>query len=139
MPIIQISITDNGEHWEKTVKFCRITVYHRHDFTKEPQRKPVGFQVFENSIVEVIDEDYWPDDYKTPKKMNMKIKDLLANREKLAKYDELQEWKDYFDKNVIVKAGGNGSYLYSVNELPDYIKEIIVNALYDEIQKLDEE
>lgn len=68
MPLIKISITDNGEHWEKTVKFCGITVYRRHDFTKELQRRPAGFQVFENSIVEVEDEDYWPDECKIKKK-----------------------------------------------------------------------
>ena len=68
MPLIQISITDNGEHWEKTVKFCGITKYRRHDYTKEPQRKPVGFQVFDTSIVEVEDEDYYPEECKTKKK-----------------------------------------------------------------------
>lgn len=69
----------------------------------------------------------------------MKIKDLLANREKLAQYDELKEWKEYFDNNIIVKEGGSSFYLYSVNKLPDHIKKIIVEALEAEIQKLDEE
>ncbi len=43
MSLIQISINDNGEHWEKTVKVCGISVYHRHDFTKEPKKRTVGF------------------------------------------------------------------------------------------------
>lgn len=68
MPLIQISITDNGEHWEKTVKVCGITVYRRHDYTKEAKRRPVGFQVFDTSIVEVEDEDYYPDECKSKKK-----------------------------------------------------------------------
>lgn len=68
MPLISIHIKDNGEHWEKTVKMCGITVYRRHDFTKEPQRKAVGCQVFENSIVEVEDEDFYPDECRTKKK-----------------------------------------------------------------------
>lgn len=68
MPLIQIHITYNGEHWEKTVKVRGITVYHRHDYTKEPLRKPVGFQVFDTSLVEVVDEDYYPDECKIRKK-----------------------------------------------------------------------
>lgn len=68
MPIIQIHITDNGEHWEKTVKFCGVTIYRRHDYMKEPQRRPVGFQVFDTSIVEAVDEDYYPDECKTNNK-----------------------------------------------------------------------
>lgn len=67
MPLIKISINDDGEHWEKTVKVCGVTVYHRHDYTKEPHRRPVGFQVFDTSIVEVEDEDYWPDECKIKK------------------------------------------------------------------------
>lgn len=43
MTIIKISINDNGEHWEKTVKFCGITVYRRHDFTKDAEKRTVGF------------------------------------------------------------------------------------------------
>ncbi len=68
----------------------------------------------------------------------MKLKDLLNNRDKLAKYDELKEWEEYFDKNVVVKGGGVG-IMYSVKTLPDHIKQIIVSALEVEIAKLDEE
>jgi len=75
-------------------------------------------------------------------KIMAKIKELLAGREKLAKYDELTEWKEYFVKNKIVAEGGivdGKRYDYVVNELPSHIKEIIVNALDAEIAKLDEE
>lgn len=65
-----------------------------------------------------------------------KIKELLAGREKLAKYDELTEWKDFFKTAIFAKPSENR--LSSVL-LPDYIKEIIVNALDAEIAKLDEE
>ncbi len=69
-----------------------------------------------------------------------KIKELLAGREKLAKYDELTEWKDYFVKNKIVKEGVVfGGFKYIVQELPDHIKQIIVSAIDAEIKKLDEE
>lgn len=70
------------------------------------------------------------------------IKELKADREKLAKYDELTEWKEYFNKNRIVKDGGvvaEQSYRYCLQELPDHIKQIIVSALDAEIEKLDEE
>lgn len=52
-----------------------------------------------------------------------KISELLAGSEKLAKYDELTKWKNYF----------------SGMTLPPHIKEIIVSAIDAEIKKLDEE
>lgn len=81
----------------------------------------------------------------------MKIKDLIFNREKLRKYDDLKEWKDYFNKNkIIIDSRGQTSYRpfskESINgvdvvigRLPDRIKQIIVDALEAEIKKLDEE
>lgn len=68
MHLVSIDITDNGEHWEKTIRILGIPIYHRHDFTKEPERKPIGFQVFESNLVEVVDEDYYPEECKTKKK-----------------------------------------------------------------------
>lgn len=32
--MIKIDIHDDGEHWHKTMKVFGITVYHRHDYTK---------------------------------------------------------------------------------------------------------
>lgn len=65
MPLIKISINDNGEHWEKTVKFCGITVYRRHDFTKEPKKnRPVGFNVMPSDLVEIEDDEYFPEEFK---------------------------------------------------------------------------
>lgn len=81
----------------------------------------------------------------------MKIKDLIFNREKLRKYDELKEWKEYFTKNrIIIHADGREYYRPHFKEkiceneviidcLPDHIKQIIVSALDTEIKKLDEE
>lgn len=68
-----------------------------------------------------------------------KIKDLLAGREKLAKYDELTEWKKYFERNVIANLGEDNGFSYKIQRLPDHIKDIIVSALDAEIAKLDEE
>lgn len=68
MHLVSITITDNGEHWEKKIRILGIPVYHRHDYTKEPQRRAVGFQVFESNLVEVVDEDYYPEECKTKKK-----------------------------------------------------------------------
>lgn len=38
MTIIEVSIHDEGEHWRKTVKLFGLTVYHRHDFTKDADK-----------------------------------------------------------------------------------------------------
>ena len=78
------------------------------------------------------------------------IKELLAGREKLAKYDELTEWKKRFEEisekaTITVKQDGfswDGSALNFGSEvvpLPDRIKQLIVSALDAEIKKLDEE
>lgn len=76
----------------------------------------------------------------------MKLKDLIFNREKLRKYDELKQWKDLFEQskpkisqsyyNVTSMSISCGT---STFELPDNIRKIIVDALDAEIKKLDEE
>lgn len=41
----------------------------------------------------------------------MKLKDLIFNRNKLRKYDELKEWKEYFALNrIIIHTEGRGYY-----------------------------
>lgn len=67
MTLLKITINDEGEHWDKIISVLGIVIYHRHDFTKEPQRRPVGFQVFDSSIVEVEDEDCWSEECKNKK------------------------------------------------------------------------
>lgn len=69
----------------------------------------------------------------------MKIKDLLTNREKLQKYDELKEWKDKFKHIVDLPLCTLPPNRIVGLELPDYIKQIIVDALEAKIAKLDEE
>jgi len=73
------------------------------------------------------------------------IKELLAGREKLAKYDELTEWKRMFERDyVLIPQNDNkvvDNYIFTLvpKPLPSHIKEIIVAALDAEIAKLDEE
>jgi len=74
-----------------------------------------------------------------------KIKELIANREKLAKYDELNEWKKQFELNYVFTMQNDkrvaDNYISALmpNILPSHIRQIIVNALDAEIAKLDEE
>lgn len=74
-----------------------------------------------------------------------KIKELLAGREKLAKYDELTEWKEKFERDVLLTPQNciepMGSYIRisAPLSLPSCIKQIIIAALDAEIAKLDEE
>lgn len=56
MTLLKITINDDGEHWDKTVKLFGLTVYHRHDFTKDYKPRPIGFITFPDAIVEVEDE-----------------------------------------------------------------------------------
>lgn len=76
----------------------------------------------------------------------MKIKDLIFNREKLRKYDELKQWKDLFEQSnpKISQSQYNVSSMgiscgTSTFELPDNIRKIFVDALEAEIAKLDEQ
>lgn len=72
----------------------------------------------------------------------MKLKDLVFNREKLLKYDELKEWKEYFSKDELFLS--SACALFGKDEklavfIPDNIKQIIVDALEAEIKNLDEQ
>lgn len=67
MSIIEVSIHDEGEHWDKTVKLFGLTVYHRRDFTKDAEKKCVGFNVYPTNLVEVEDEDCWSEECKNKK------------------------------------------------------------------------
>lgn len=69
----------------------------------------------------------------------MKLKDLLFNREKLRKYDELKEWKENFSNMVEVPITLVPRRNIVGLKFPEHIKKIIVEALEAEIAKLDEE
>lgn len=77
------------------------------------------------------------------KTKNMKLKDLISNREKLKKYDELKEWKDLFEdkKNdtILLQTGTDFGFAQNSFIIPKHIKQIFISALDAEIKKLDEE
>lgn len=60
--MITIDIPDDGEHWHKTVKIFGITVYRRHDYTKNNQPKPIGFNAMAQIPGEIEDEEYWSEE-----------------------------------------------------------------------------
>lgn len=64
MAIIKVSIYDEGEHWIKRISIFGIPVYHQHDFTKGAEKKTVGFNVYPSNLVEIEDEDYYPEECK---------------------------------------------------------------------------
>lgn len=74
----------------------------------------------------------------------MKLKDLIKNREKLKKYDELEKWKDflevdYFYLSISGIAGTEGNRCNIKRYVPDNIKQIFISAIDKEIDKLDDE
>ena len=69
----------------------------------------------------------------------MKLKELLKDREKLRKYDELKEWKGYFKDMVDLPMSMVPPPCIVGLPLPSHIKTLIMNALEAEIKKLDEE
>lgn len=59
----------------------------------------------------------------------MKLKDLLKGRDKLRKYEELENWRDFIKENSVITA------VY----VPDNIRKILIDALDTEIKKMEEE
>lgn len=73
-------------------------------------------------------------------KIMTKIKELLAGREKLAKYDKLKAVLDFYkglDPNIPINLGTDGET--KVAGVSFEIIQIIITALEAEIAKLDEE
>lgn len=62
MKILEINIKDEGEHWYKEIRLFGLLMYARHDYTKYQEKRPIGFQVFPDSIVEVVEEEFYPDE-----------------------------------------------------------------------------
>lgn len=59
--MIKINIHDEGEHWHKTAKVFGITVYRRHDYTKNNEPRPIGFNSMAQILGEIDDDEYWED------------------------------------------------------------------------------
>lgn len=53
----------NGEHWHKRVSVFGIPIYHRHDFTKNAEKRSVGFNMLAAVSGETEDED-WEEEHK---------------------------------------------------------------------------
>lgn len=65
MRLIEVIIRDEGRDWYKVVKLFGVPVYHRHDYTQDEHRRPVGFEAFPNAQAEVEeDNEYWPEEFK---------------------------------------------------------------------------
>lgn len=62
MTLTDIDINDNGEHWHKKVSVPGICVYRRHDYTKNAEKRSVGFNTMAPVSGEIEDEDYWEED-----------------------------------------------------------------------------
>lgn len=74
----------------------------------------------------------------------MKLKELKKCREKLCKYDEFEKWVEILtDKSTSVVAEYDrivhGLRISQESIIPSHIREIFVNALKIEIEKIDNE
>ena len=74
----------------------------------------------------------------------MKLKDLLKGRDKLREYDEMREWRYRFADMVDIPTwnclmGVVQSHNIVALPLPNHIKQIILDALDAEINKMEEE
>lgn len=61
-PFINISISEEGEHWDKEVRLFGILIYHRHDYTNAPTSRPTGFTIYPAEPVSVESEEFFPDE-----------------------------------------------------------------------------
>lgn len=65
MRLIEVIIRDEGRDWDKVVKVLGVMVYHRHDYTQDEHRRPVGFEAFPDAQADVEeDNEYWPEEFK---------------------------------------------------------------------------
>lgn len=62
MSLIEIDINNNGEHWHKKVSVLGICVYHRHDYTKNAEKRSVGFNTMAQVPGEIEDDEYWEEE-----------------------------------------------------------------------------
>lgn len=69
----------------------------------------------------------------------MKLKDLLNNRDKLQKYDELVKWRDEFARKADPDLMPYCMEIISLASIPANVKQIILDALESEIKKMEEE
>lgn len=78
----------------------------------------------------------------------MKLKDLLDGRDKLRKYDELKEWKGYFEHGMTTLSHAYGTRFIDEDvsipcmthsKIPANIKQIILDAIDAEIKKMEKE
>lgn len=70
----------------------------------------------------------------------MKIKDLLFNREKMRKYDDLKALLDYFKgMNPEIPCNFQRDGEDVIRDMSFYPIEVCISALEAEIKKLDEE
>lgn len=55
--ILSIKITDTGKHWRKEIRLFGITVYSRHDFTEESEKRQIGFNTYPIAPIDIEDEE----------------------------------------------------------------------------------
>lgn len=69
----------------------------------------------------------------------MKLKDLLNNRDKLKKYDELVEWREKFAKDADPHPMFSCMAIIPLASIPANVRQIILRSLESEIKKMEEE
>lgn len=67
MTLLKITINDDGEHWDKKISVFGIPLYHRHDFTKDAEKRTVGFNTMTPVSGEIEDKDYCKEEDKNKK------------------------------------------------------------------------
>ncbi len=65
MPLITITIKDDGENWRKEIRFFGLLIYSRHDFTKDIEKRQIGFTAYPYCTMEIDDGDYYPEERKS--------------------------------------------------------------------------
>ena len=57
MPLLYISINDDGRHWDKKIRLLGILIYHHHDFTRSDNTSNhIGFSSGQFCPGEIYDE-----------------------------------------------------------------------------------
>lgn len=63
MSLITITIRDDGENWHKGIRIFGLLIYSRHDFTKDIEKRQIGFTAYPDCPMEIDDGDDYPEEH----------------------------------------------------------------------------
>lgn len=55
MTVLQVTIHDEGEHWNKEIRILGILIYSRHVYIKGIEKREIGFKYYPSEYIDIED------------------------------------------------------------------------------------